>query len=70
MYSYRLSKQIISSIISETCSALYSVLKEIVFPKFEEPYWKNNSDVFWEKWNYPNCLGALDGKHIIIEVMI
>jgi DDE superfamily endonuclease len=29
--------------------------------------WKNISQEFWTKWNYPNCVGALDGKHIVVQ---
>ena len=28
--------------------------------------WKIVSSEFNNKWNYPNCIGALDGKHIKI----
>lgn len=29
--------------------------------------WKNISLEFNEKWNFPNCLGAIDGKHVVIQ---
>lgn len=25
------------------------------------------ADVFQENWNYPNCIGAMDGKHIVLQ---
>ena len=28
--------------------------------------WKIIEHKFSTKWNFPNCLGALDGKHIVI----
>lgn len=28
--------------------------------------WTQISDQFREKWNFPNCCGAIDGKHIVI----
>jgi hypothetical protein len=29
--------------------------------------WKDISNRFYELWNIPNCLGAMDGKHIRIQ---
>lgn len=29
--------------------------------------WKNIQKGFETKWNFPNCCGALDGKHIVIQ---
>lgn len=29
--------------------------------------WRKISEEFKEQWQFPNCLGALDGKHIVIQ---
>lgn len=35
------------------------------FPKSEEE-WKDVSKMYEDRWNFPHCLGAIDGKHIAI----
>jgi len=38
-------------------------LKDSVFLKPTEDNWRRIVNEFEEKWNFPNCLGAIDGKH-------
>lgn len=38
----------------------------LVFPELNANYWYNVSLGF-EKWNFPNCIGAIDGRHMRME---
>lgn len=31
-----------------------------------EEEWMEKAEHFWKRWQFPNCLGAVDGKHIAI----
>lgn len=35
-------------------------------PQFTAEGWLEKADIFFERANFPNCLGALDGKHVRI----
>lgn len=51
----------------ETCDAIWQALHAQYLPKPSREMWKETVNGFWSQWNFPNCLGALDGKHITIQ---
>lgn len=57
----------IAKIIRETCIILWDVLqpKEMVNPTVEN--WLEIADGFFNKTQFPNCVGAVDGKHIRLK---
>lgn len=67
-YQYLVSLTAISKIISETCQALWEILSSLVLVQCNESDWKAISHDFNKKWHFPHCTGAIDGKHVIIQV--
>ena len=67
-FSFRIRRSTISKIISETCDAVYTVLRDkyLKVPNTHDEWLKIVND-FEEKWNMPHVLGCIDGKHIWIE---
>ncbi|PNF20983.1 hypothetical protein B7P43_G09497 [Cryptotermes secundus] len=66
-FSMRVSPQALGEIIIETCVAIRKALQNFIqLPKSEEE-WKQVAHDFEEKWQFPHCLGAVDGKHIQIK---
>lgn len=64
--TYRISKQAFGGIIDDVCDALVVALKDEM-PSLSNNDWIRVSNEFHCKWNFPNCLGAVDGKHIRIR---
>ena len=54
-------------IIKNTCDAIWEELAptELKPPTAED--WQRIEARFAQRWNFPNCVGALDGKHIVIQ---
>ncbi|GBP70038.1 Protein ANTAGONIST OF LIKE HETEROCHROMATIN PROTEIN 1 [Eumeta japonica] len=62
---YRVGKSTISQFIPVVCSEIATALKEFIkIPTRQE--WKEIENGFRTKWNFPGCIGAIDGKHINI----
>jgi hypothetical protein len=54
-------------IVQSTIRAIVAVLgpEYLRMPSTEEE-WNGISQKFYSEWNFPNCFGALDGKHVIM----
>lgn len=57
----------VSAIIKETCIALNKALAHYLIPPSTAEEWKKISDGFLRDWNFPNCVGSFDGKHVPIQ---
>ncbi|XP_058465563.1 uncharacterized protein LOC131439048 [Malaya genurostris] len=66
-FSYRLGVSTAHQIVHETCRVITEKLIDDAMPKPTEDMWKKIANDFYTKWNFPLCLGALDGKHVTIQ---
>ncbi|XP_077137483.1 uncharacterized protein LOC143802895 isoform X2 [Ranitomeya variabilis] len=65
-FSSAISRPLLSVLIPETCNAIFHSLRSYMqFPNTEEE-WKKIASDFEQLWQFPNCGGALDGKHVRI----
>ena len=44
----------------------YYILQYLQIPETQDE-WREISNNFERKWNFPHCIGALDGKHVIVQ---
>ncbi|XP_018395909.1 PREDICTED: uncharacterized protein LOC108774331 [Cyphomyrmex costatus] len=64
--NYRIGRSTATLIIRETCEAIWDCLSpEILFTPSENG-WRKIALEFEKRWNFPNCIGAIDGKHVAI----
>lgn len=66
-WEFRVGQSTVSKVIRQTCLALWNVLAPIYLSVPKEKDWIKISNRFWEKWQFPNTLGAIDGKHVAIQ---
>ncbi|KYN06577.1 Putative nuclease HARBI1 [Cyphomyrmex costatus] len=67
-YQYLIGLTTISNIIEETCHIIWTCLQKEVLPSYlNEENWLNISNDFENKWNFNHCIGAIDGKHVLIQ---
>ena len=65
---FRIGQSTVRSIVFETCQAIWENMKDIYLktPNTREE-WETIAKGFNNLWNFPNCLGAIDGKHCAIQ---
>ncbi|CAI6361061.1 unnamed protein product [Macrosiphum euphorbiae] len=57
----------ISGIIYETCNTIWNVFGQIHMPFPTKEVFYQIAHDFETLWNFPNCIGCIDGKHIRIK---
>lgn len=66
-YSYRISESYISRIVKRVLKVLRQELVPLLMKPLEENDFTVVETCFWHKWNIPNCVGGIDGKHVRIK---
>ncbi|VEN44056.1 unnamed protein product, partial [Callosobruchus maculatus] len=66
-FLFKISPQIISVIVPEVCQELIIALSEHLKTPQSPAEWKTIAQVFEERWHFPHCCGAIDGKHVILQ---
>ncbi|XP_053967742.1 uncharacterized protein LOC128869234 [Anastrepha ludens] len=66
-FSYNLGHSTVQSMVLEVCAAINECLLAEYIPAPSREKWLQVAHEMWTMWNFPNCLGALDGKHVVIQ---
>ncbi|KAJ8970424.1 hypothetical protein NQ314_001241 [Rhamnusium bicolor] len=66
-FNYRLGERSVREIVYSCCDAIWRKLQPIVMPTPYEAMWLKIELDFYTKWNFPNLIGAIDGKHVLIQ---
>lgn len=57
----------VSAIVAEVCTVIWNRMQPLYLPDPTKETWEASVAGFYEKWQFPNCLGSIDGKHITIK---
>ncbi|XP_069623881.1 putative nuclease HARBI1 [Ranitomeya imitator] len=65
-FQFRIGVSTLSGIVADTCRALWDNLRDEFLPLPTTELWEANAPKFEQLCSFPNCIGAVDGKHIRI----
>ena len=66
-FEFLLGTSTISRIVRHTCQVIWEQLRETVMPQPKVDDWLQIAEGFDASAQFPNCLGAMDGKHIRVK---
>jgi len=59
--------RIVSKIVDELSTAIWDTMQPFYLPQPSTEMWETIARRFDERWQFPHCNGAQDGKHIMIK---
>ena len=62
-----MSRSIVAKIIPETCNAFWDVLKDEFMSIPTRSTWEKIAADYDYFWQFPNCVGSIDGKHVTMQ---
>lgn len=65
--NFRIGKSTVSKIVQEVCDCLWNVLQPMYMPVPTQNDWYRIAKQFENLWQFKNCVGAIDGKHVYIN---
>lgn len=66
-FQFRISRSKISEAVIKVSKAIKKALGGYLKTPKSEAEWHEISRKFEERWNFPNGIGAIDGKHIVMQ---
>ena len=60
----------VSLIVPQVCDTIWDAMVDEQMPPPTEADWREIESGFKNRWNFPNCCGALDGKHIALRHLL
>ena len=68
MYGFRVAYNTICLLIRDVCDAIVrEYQEEVITTPTTRQGWRRIADVNSRRWQFHHCLGALDGKHVVIK---
>lgn len=64
---FRVGKSTAHQIIKETYKAIWEKLQSIYLPSLTRNDFERIAAQFFDRWQLPNCVGAIDGRHMRIK---
>ena len=66
---YRISSSVVSRVIKKTSKVIWDNLqkRKFVDAPIHRESWLHIANEFEKKWDFPHCIGVIDGKHVVIQ---
>lgn len=64
---YKLGQSTVRNAIYQVCDLIQEKVMPLMIPTPHKRQWEGNEEVFRNKYNFPNCVGVLAGRHVMTE---